>query len=181
MRRLVLILLTGSAAAFLSAYALLELPFVPQSWRDGAFSVLSFESDRLSVMPWNGALIFHDRVCMTCGRGRSYDHDAHCQFVRILRSSDSSIRGVSLGVLEWTSWHSRTYSVFEVRISILLIAAMFGAWPAAALGRYLLRRRRGRRSGLCIKCGYDLTGNVSGVCPECSTAIEGATRTETGH
>ena len=23
------------------------------------------------------------------------------------------------------------------------------------------------RQGRCIKCGYDLTGNVSGVCPEC--------------
>lgn len=25
--------------------------------------------------------------------------------------------------------------------------------------------------GLCYKCGYDLTGNVSGVCPECGRAI----------
>ena len=24
-----------------------------------------------------------------------------------------------------------------------------------------------RRKGLCLSCGYDLTGNVSGVCPEC--------------
>jgi hypothetical protein len=37
--------------------------------------------------------------------------------------------------------------------------------PAAAS----LRRRRAnlRRAGLCTRCGYDLTGNVSGVCPEC--------------
>ena len=25
---------------------------------------------------------------------------------------------------------------------------------------------------LCITCGYDLTGNESGVCPECGTKIE---------
>lgn len=31
--------------------------------------------------------------------------------------------------------------------------------------------RRVYRSGLCQECGYDLTGNVSGVCPECGTAI----------
>jgi len=24
-----------------------------------------------------------------------------------------------------------------------------------------------RQHGLCQSCGYDLTGNVSGVCPEC--------------
>ena len=32
-----------------------------------------------------------------------------------------------------------------------------------------LRRRR-RAMGLCVGCGYDLTGNVSGVCPECGTS-----------
>lgn len=25
--------------------------------------------------------------------------------------------------------------------------------------------------GHCWKCGYDLTGNVSGVCPECGTKV----------
>jgi hypothetical protein len=26
---------------------------------------------------------------------------------------------------------------------------------------------------LCLSCGYDLTGNTSGVCPECGTAAAG--------
>jgi hypothetical protein len=30
-----------------------------------------------------------------------------------------------------------------------------------------LKADRRRRLGLCVGCGYDLTGNVSGVCPEC--------------
>ena len=38
---------------------------------------------------------------------------------------------------------------------------------------YHLRRRR--KMGLCVLCEYDLTGNVSGVCPECGTKI-GSTR-----
>ena len=25
--------------------------------------------------------------------------------------------------------------------------------------------------GRCLECGYDLTGNVSGVCPECATPV----------
>ncbi len=37
--------------------------------------------------------------------------------------------------------------------------------------------RRGSRvpAGLCPKCTYDLTGNVSGVCPECGTPISTTT------
>ena len=26
-------------------------------------------------------------------------------------------------------------------------------------------------AGICRRCGYDLTGNTSGVCPECGTVI----------
>ncbi|MFH1109328.1 MAG: hypothetical protein V1790_09060 [Planctomycetota bacterium] len=36
----------------------------------------------------------------------------------------------------------------------------------------LKRRRRPLDPNTCPKCRYDLTGNVSGVCPECGTAIE---------
>ena len=47
---------------------------------------------------------------------------------------------------------------------------MFAAYPSIAFIRGPLRRwRRGRR-GLCLKCGYNLEGNVSGVCSECGRA-----------
>ena len=38
--------------------------------------------------------------------------------------------------------------------------------------RALLRRRRSVEGG-CQNCSYDLTGNTSGVCPECGTAVAG--------
>lgn len=34
------------------------------------------------------------------------------------------------------------------------------------------RRREWRHIGLCRNCRYNLTGNESGVCPECGTKIE---------
>lgn len=43
----------------------------------------------------------------------------------------------------------------------------------AAVFRFLGRRRR---SGRCAKCDYDLTGNTSGICPECGLAAEMAIR-----
>jgi hypothetical protein len=33
------------------------------------------------------------------------------------------------------------------------------------------RRRLRRRANRCSQCGYDLTANVSGVCPECGKAV----------
>ena len=51
-------------------------------------------------------------------------------------------------------------------------------WIPFALGTagWLVLRRRWRRHppGHCTKCGYDLTANVSGVCPECGTKVEQA-------
>jgi hypothetical protein len=42
--------------------------------------------------------------------------------------------------------------------------------PAWALG-HRLRRLRCQSAGRCPHCAYDLTGNVSGVCPECGRAV----------
>jgi hypothetical protein len=41
---------------------------------------------------------------------------------------------------------------------------------------YLWWRDRRRRipPGHCRKCGYDLTGNVSGICPECGVKMDAA-------
>ena len=37
----------------------------------------------------------------------------------------------------------------------------------------LWRRDRRKPEGCCQECGYDLTGNVSGVCPECGSKTGG--------
>lgn len=34
-----------------------------------------------------------------------------------------------------------------------------------------VRRWHRRRKGRCLECGYSITGNTSGVCPECGSAI----------
>jgi hypothetical protein len=47
------------------------------------------------------------------------------------------------------------------------LAVLLLAYPTLAFIRGPLRRWRRRKRGLCIHCGYDLTGNTSGVCPEC--------------
>ena len=65
--------------------------------------------------------------------------------------------GVYLGVL-----HGRAKSIVT------------GVYPTIAFIRGpTLRRRYRRKRGLCERCAYDLTGNMSGVCPECGMRITG--------
>lgn len=61
------------------------------------------------------------------------------------------------------------HTVFIVYWLLLLAPAagliFISYWP-----RIIRHRRRVR--GLCISCGYNLTGCLNGVCSECGTAIE---------
>lgn len=52
-------------------------------------------------------------------------------------------------------------------IPLYVPVVLFAAYPTLAFIRGPVRRRRRRRKGLCVECGYDLTGNVTGVCSEC--------------
>lgn len=42
-------------------------------------------------------------------------------------------------------------------------------WGIAAAGVLVLWKPQQRRIGYCATCGYNLTANSSGVCPECGT------------
>lgn len=53
----------------------------------------------------------------------------------------------------------------------LVLVAILAIYPTIAFIRGPWRRRRHRKRGLCPRCGYDLTGNVSGTCPECGREI----------
>ena len=57
-----------------------------------------------------------------------------------------------------------------VRTRTWTVSTIFAAYPMLAFFRGPLRHWRRRRKGLCLKCGYNLEGNVSGVCPECGEA-----------
>ncbi len=49
-------------------------------------------------------------------------------------------------------------------VALLLIGLTVAVWPG----------RRRPDPGRCRRCGYDLTGNASGVCPECGTPVAGS-------
>ena len=59
---------------------------------------------------------------------------------------------------------------------LLAVCQVVWGWVFWKDARRGFLRRRWRREGRCLRCGYDLTGNVSGRCPECGESIgsEGA-------
>lgn len=69
---------------------------------------------------------------------------------------------------------SRTFNIAWIYLVIFcpfwIPVLVLASYPAIAFIRSPLRRWRRRRRGLCIRCGYNLEGNVSGVCPECGDA-----------
>lgn len=63
------------------------------------------------------------------------------------------------------------YCAQGVAVPFWFLFASTAAFPTLAFIRSPLRRYHRRRNGWCITCGYNLTGNTSGVCPECGTTI----------
>lgn len=66
-----------------------------------------------------------------------------------------------------------SFSVRAIGVPHWLVAGSFAALPLGWLRRALKRRRaRHRRAaGQCLECGYNLTGNTSGTCPECGAVV----------
>lgn len=65
-------------------------------------------------------------------------------------------------------------SIITIPLWILVMA--LGAYPVLVFVRGPLRRRRWKRRGLRIACGYDLRGNTSGVCSECGVDLAKAVK-----
>jgi hypothetical protein len=77
-----------------------------------------------------------------------------------------------IGIGDGPSWCGEdVFGVEYVEVPLWVPGWIFALLAAlAACGDRLWGRRLARR-GLCPNCGYNLTGNVSGVCSECGRAV----------
>jgi hypothetical protein len=66
---------------------------------------------------------------------------------------------------------SHAFRIDTLHVPLLGPFVVLLAYPALAFIRGPLRRFRRRRKGLCVRCAYNLTGNVSGTCPECGSQV----------
>jgi hypothetical protein len=74
--------------------------------------------------------------------------------------------GFGLAHSDWSDpkWASQLALEFPMWFGTTVFAVLPLVW-------LLTRRRRRLSAGSCARCGYDLTANASGTCPECGTVI----------
>ena len=97
--------------------------------------------------------------------GWHYDHKEPWMIER-LPGSDCLFWNYSYGFgVAWGErWQDDHWSVMAPHwlLALILLAPTVGLF---------VRRRRPPRRGFCLRCFYNLTGNTSGICPECGTPI----------
>ncbi len=100
------------------------------------------------------------------GLGESFHRNLFCVLPLIVDTSSS---------WKWPAIFQKAMPAHGVPMVIMLPVWMtisgLAAYPAVTLIRGPLCRWRRRRRGLCTRCGYDLTGNASGRCPECGSGV----------
>jgi hypothetical protein len=99
------------------------------------------------------------------------------------QSWDDSALPLNLGPIRWIHfsldddlWRKCSYRYYAA--PLWLVALVTGIWPTISISLVVRRRlrRRARREGLCLACGYDLRatpdpgGDLLAVCPECGKA-----------
>lgn len=115
--------------------------------------------------------------CNACSK--KHPHEIDCEGNPIVEvswftwgSGPSSYGPVTYSSLGWGRRHNGLIG-FPSWLPIPVLAV----YPALYFLVVGIRRFRRRGKNLCKHCDYDLTGNESGVCPECGTAIAQETPT----
>lgn len=127
-----------------------------------AIFVLVGEPDTLDVAwdryPWSSLARMWPDVTHQTDRTPSLGSDI---------SGGMVLAGIRFGLAGFGFGRDRSLS--WVRLPLSLTTLLLAVLPACRWRR----RRAARRAlrGLCASCSYDLTGNITGVCPECGTAV----------
>lgn len=158
------LLLTALAWVLSTRYSLLVLG---SSWCTHVYSgVLTFERGPLVAM-WGSVRQSNTQPMksLMSRRGASASGPGQAPSEPWIRRSVVRSNGV---------WFARTWPdmehdpVLRTRFILPLWLVIAFCLLGAALLRHVARRSR---PGFCPECMYDLTGNVSGICPECGTAV----------
>lgn len=122
--------------------------------------------NRIGLGGWDRAE--HDPV-RALPRARTYQRrSAEYAAGELQRAGHDARRYVGFAGLAFLHGDAGLRSAWQVTVPYWLVLLGFGFAPARRGWRALRRRPP---PGHCPRCAYDLTGNVSGTCPECGAAV----------
>ena len=126
-------------------------------WCSSAFALLSYRSNDYDVIVCGGTISFSRRAV-------PFSH---------LRGPSKKRFMLTKGryPLDWTPRIEREYldCFRSIKSNIVYIPLWIPFLAVAIPTTFLFWRDRRHRFGCCQHCGYNLTGNTSGNCPECGT------------
>ena len=67
----------------------------------------------------------------------------------------------------WAGTNRNNWRFAVLTLPLWVMVGLFFAYPGIAFVRGPVKRYRRRKRHQCTECGYDRSGNTSGVCPEC--------------
>ena len=176
-RTIILILLSATLLSLVLLAAAEPRPPTGSTWQRWSCSLSErsrFEPELLFSVEWGRFWVVY------CEAIRSGEQSA---VQRMLGVPDNGCRHQALGLgvfafnIDWdwvrNPWNGQQtgWLMAGLHVPLWMAAILCSIYPAIALIRGPLRRHRRRKKGLCLKCGYNLTGNVTGVCPECGEAV----------
>lgn len=153
------------------------------SWPDGSYqSHPTMGYWRLSLPLWIPILVIGTGTLVLASRGRPHVPESQCKHclaedaaLRRGRCAECSrtfiFAALVLGIGVICSIRALSFLVNGPAVVVLGWFVAFGYFSfVPSFLRWRHRRRwKAMAIGYCRRCGYDLTGNVSGICPECGT------------
>lgn len=125
---------------------------------------VSINSESLVIRKWR------DGGGLTRGNDESF-RIAGLEYVRTC----SCINGHNQKSCSKNNFTSRAVKI-PLSLLTILLYAFLGITYLRSKRRREHKEEIRRLKNLCISCSYNLTGNISGICPECGTSIENANK-----
>ena len=132
------------------------------------------------VSYWNLVRINYKRAMSVAQGGfESRDVFPHSLYIPMQIKPDGSVEPLHLNRWSFSGfggWQTRWLPEFSrspqhIYVPLWMPTASFGVMFASCRPLRIHRRRKRKKLGLCIKCGYDLRGS-KGRCPECGDEFE---------
>ncbi len=88
------------------------------------------------------------------------------------RSASGVIYNKHVSYNKENKFYIKSHTLALSYYNIIVISLVLALYPTIVFTRGRWRHWQRMRKGLCLKCGYDLTGNITGICSECGYKVK---------